>query len=133
MGLLKRATGIVSGVLREKAKTTDPKRSSKWPTVRKHYLAKHPTCAACGGKVLVQVHHKIPFHEDASLELHEDNLISLCIFKLCHSEIGHSGNYSFFNPMVSEHAYQVLSRHITHASAVKLAFACRKPNVPDGI
>jgi 5-methylcytosine-specific restriction endonuclease McrA len=62
-------------------------RSSRWPTVRKHYLAKHPTCAACGSRKDINVHHVVSFHTDPTKELDPTNLITLC--RKHHLEIGH--------------------------------------------
>lgn len=79
------------------------KRSGKWPTVEKHFLEAHPTCAACGGKERLNVHHCIPFSTDPKLELDEANLITLCMGKSeCHLLIGHGNNFRFFNKNVKE-------------------------------
>ena len=83
-------------------------RSSKWPTVRKHHLIANPTCAVCGGSEMLEVHHKLPFHLDASLELNLSNLITLCESKkngvTCHLFVGHLGSYKSFNKNVEEDA-----------------------------
>ena len=83
-------------------------RSSKWPTVRKHHLIANPTCAVCGGSEMLEVHHKLPFHLDASLELDPTNLITLCESKkngvTCHLWFGHLGSYKSFNKNVEEDA-----------------------------
>jgi hypothetical protein len=99
---------VVQGLAREhivKAIT----RSGEWPTVRKHFLEKNPTCAACGGKSMLNVHHKQPFHLDPRLELDENNLITLCIKNLCHVEIGHGDDYKAYNPNVEYDAKAVLA------------------------
>ncbi len=57
MSLLKHIKDITQG----KAKLGQH-RSNHWPTVRKHFLEKNPTCVVCGGKKKVEVHHKMPFH-----------------------------------------------------------------------
>lgn len=62
-------------------------RSSKWPTFRKHYLAAHPGCAACGTLESVELHHIQPFHERPELELDESNVIGLC--REHHFTLGH--------------------------------------------
>ena len=51
------------------------KRSNHWPTVRKHWLEIHPSCAACGGLDHTQVHHIQPFHLNPELELEPTNFI----------------------------------------------------------
>ena len=101
--ILKHVKDIIQG----KA-TVGQKRSSKWPTVRKHHLEAHPTCAVCGGDKVLEVHHKISFAQNPDLELDPNNLITLCESKsyglLCHLVIGHRGNYKKINPDVVEDA-----------------------------
>jgi len=77
-------------------------RSSKWPTVRKHFLEKHPYCEVCGSKNNLNVHHMKPFHLEPELELDESNLITLCEGKSvnCHFLFGHFCNWKNFNPDV---------------------------------
>ena len=99
---------IVQGLVREHV-TKPLTRSGEWPTVRKHFLEKNPTCAACGGKKLLNVHHKEPFHLDPKLELDETNLITLCIRNLCHVEIGHGDDYKAYNPNVAVDAKETLT------------------------
>lgn len=77
------------------------KRSSHWPTVRKQYLLKHPTCAVCGGKDKLELHHIRPFHLHPDLELDPTNFITLCEANKgglnCHLAVGHLGNFKSFN------------------------------------
>jgi hypothetical protein len=84
------------------------KRSSKWPTVRKHHLEQHPACEVCGGTEKLEVHHKRPFHLLPELELDPANLITLCEANHgglnCHLAIGHLGNFKAFNPTVADDA-----------------------------
>lgn len=84
------------------------KRSNQWPTTRKKHLVTNPFCAVCGGKEKIEVHHKVPFHTDPSLELEPSNLITLCESKshgvVCHLFIGHSGNYKKINENVDADA-----------------------------
>jgi hypothetical protein len=79
-------------------------RSNKWPAVRKAHLKNNPTCAACGGKSKLEVHHIKPFYIEPSLELDLTNLITLCESKsygvVCHLHYGHLGNYKKVNPDV---------------------------------
>lgn len=83
-------------------------RSNRWPTIRKQHLKNNPTCAVCGGTSKLEVHHKIPFHENSDLELDSNNLITLCESKsfgvVCHLFIGHAGNYKNINNNVDEDA-----------------------------
>ena len=81
-------------------------RSNKWPTVRKHYLEKHPACEVCGHTKDLQVHHCKPFHLNPSLELDETNLITLCERGEdgCHLIFGHLYDFHAFNPNVREDA-----------------------------
>ncbi len=91
------------------------KRSSKWRSVRKAFLKKHPRCAVCGGNVKVEVHHIIPFFLRPDLELDRGNLITLCEGKKtinCHCAIGHGCNYKDFNPDVvkdAEHFHDLIT------------------------
>ena len=79
------------------------KRSSKWPKVRKAYLKKNPTCEACGRKNSLEIHHKIPFNLDHTLELEHSNLITLCSKGMeCHISWGHLGNYKYYNPNIEK-------------------------------
>jgi 5-methylcytosine-specific restriction endonuclease McrA len=78
-------------------------RSSKWPEVRKKWLETNNSCAACGCKNNLQIHHCIPFHLDRSKELDPTNFITLCEGKggrEDHLMIGHLGNWKSINPDV---------------------------------
>lgn len=80
-------------------------RSPHWEKVRSDYLKEHDSCAACGRKEHLQVHHKQPFHSHPDLELDPTNFITLCEYKKeseCHLKIGHLGNWKKFNPNVVE-------------------------------
>ena len=106
--------GHLKDVLKGKAPIFN-KRSSKWPTVRKHFLETNISCSACGWTQDLEVHHIIPFHVDPSLELNPSNFIVLCD-KLgkdnCHLAIGHLGNFKQENPMVKEDAAENLSKSL---------------------
>ena len=76
-------------------------RSPKWAHVEKAFLADNPSCAACGSKRHLQVHHVAPFHLHPELELEQSNLLVLCMDEAeCHLEIGHGGYFSAWNPNV---------------------------------
>lgn len=99
MQLLKHIKDVVQG------KTTVEKpRSSRWPAVRKAWLALHPVCAVCGGVKKVEVHHKEPFHLFPEKELDPKNFITLCESKgngvNCHLFFGHLGNFKQYNDLV---------------------------------
>lgn len=83
-------------------------RSGKWRKLRKEYLKRNPSCAACGGTTKLEVHHLVPVSMDRSLELVESNLLVLCESRshgiLCHLAIGHRGNYRKHNPTAREDA-----------------------------
>jgi hypothetical protein len=84
-------------------------RSGRWRTVRKDFLEAHPTCAACGGTKWLNVHHKMPFHDEPEKELDPNNLITLCMGKNeCHLKIGHGNNFKCFNDKVTEMAKEDL-------------------------
>jgi 5-methylcytosine-specific restriction protein A len=77
-------------------------RSVRWPAVRRAHLKAHPTCAACGGRARLNVHHLRPFHLYPELELDPENLLTLCEGGVaatnCHLLFGHGGNWSRYNP-----------------------------------
>lgn len=83
-------------------------RSGHWPVIRKQHLEKNPTCAVCGGKDKLEVHHMRPFHLHPDLELELSNLITLCESEKnginCHLLMGHLGNFKSFNIHVVEDA-----------------------------
>lgn len=78
-----------------------PPRSRLWRRVRTEHLTKNPSCAACGGRRKLEVHHLIPFHLAPELELEPSNLLTLCERKRlgvnCHLFFGHLGNYRTLN------------------------------------
>lgn len=76
----------------------DRPRSGKWPRIATAHLANNPTCAVCGGKLDLDVHHVLPFHLYPKLELDRQNLITLC--RHHHFLFGHLENWSAFNPLV---------------------------------
>ncbi len=105
------------------------KRSDKWPTVEKHFREAHSTCAACGGKERLNVHHCMPFHLDPSKELDTTNLITLCMGeKECHLHIGHGGSFKQYNPNVRRDAAEALAHPAKFDVIVKQAMANRKAN-----
>lgn len=87
-------------------------RSGKWRGVRNDHLANHSTCAACGDKRMLNVHHVQPFHLFPELELEPTNLITLCEVPShsCHFMIGHLASWSAYNPHVREDAARMLER-----------------------
>ena len=77
------------------------KRSSGWSKVRKAHLDLFPTCAVCGGKEKLEVHHLKSFHEHPELEEDMTNLITLCESGHnginCHLFCGHRGSFQSIN------------------------------------
>lgn len=75
-------------------------RSGSWPTVRKHFLQSpgNDSCAVCGSKEKLEVHHVDPFHLNPEKELDPTNLITLCHEH--HFHLGHLGNWKNSNPNV---------------------------------
>jgi 5-methylcytosine-specific restriction endonuclease McrA len=100
MSIIKKIKDTIQGI--------PGKRSSKWQTVRKHYIEKNNVCAICGSTEVLEVHHKKPFHLDPTLELDPNNLITLCESKkngvTCHLWFGHLGDYHSFNENIEEDA-----------------------------
>lgn len=70
-------------------------RSPRWFAVRAAHLRQFPTCAACGGKSDLEVHHVVPFQLDPSLELVPANLLTLC--EPHHLLFGHLMNWQSWN------------------------------------
>lgn len=75
-------------------------RSPQWPKVRANHLIVQPCCQACGVATGLEVHHKVPVHVDASLELDTMNLITLCERNGCHFLFGHGRDWRAFNGKV---------------------------------
>lgn len=124
---IKHAVNLLRNSLRDVG--VSEKRSSQWPTVEKHFIEKNPTCAACGGKERLNVHHCMPFHLDKALELDEKNLITLCMGeKECHLHIGHSGSFKLYNPNVRKDAADALAHPSNFDKIVKKAAAEAKQN-----
>lgn len=71
-------------------------RSPKWPELRKEHLKNNPSCAGCGRKDGLEVHHIEPVHLNPDRELDPENLITLCD-KYCHFAIGHLMDYKSWN------------------------------------
>lgn len=95
-------------VIRENRKSRA--RSPRWDDVRDSFLCANPACAACGGTFMLQVHHVVPFHVEAGLELEETNLLTLCMGEFdCHLKLGHGGSFRHYNPQVREHAVSFLN------------------------
>lgn len=74
-------------------------RSPKWRKVRGEHIKRNPTCAACGRKEGLEVHHVIPYHVDNTKELDPNNLITLC-GKYCHFVFGHFMDWKSWNENV---------------------------------
>jgi hypothetical protein len=86
------------------------KRSTKWPMVRKKHIEKNPTCAVCGSKEELQVHHCIPFYIEELKELEEENLITLCEKNNCHFMFGHLCCWHSYNSNIREDAAKMLEK-----------------------
>jgi hypothetical protein len=90
------------------------KRSSHWPTVEKHFREGHSTCAACGSKNRLNVHHILAFHIHPELELDTNNLITLCMsIKECHLRLGHGSDFRAYCPDIRRYAEQVNKKEKT--------------------
>jgi hypothetical protein len=122
MGLVNK----VKGIAREAVKAA--RRSTGWSAVRKKHLADNPRCAACGTNKMLQVHHIKPFKEQPELELDPSNLITLCLIKDCHVDIGHGGHYKFYCSDVLVICASVTAGHLSLNQAKQLAKNLRKLN-----
>ncbi len=87
-------------------------RSPHWKALRRKWLAANPTCAGCGTKQFLQVHHKMPVSWDVIRELEWDNLMTLCESPewMCHLRLGHSGSWLSRNPQAEKTAEEQLYR-----------------------
>lgn len=85
-------------------------RSPQWPAVRAAHLALCPSCAACGGREHLQVHHKKPVHMFPELELEPANLVTLCEGpgRGCHFIFGHLYSWHSFNKNVDKDSARML-------------------------
>lgn len=84
-------------------------RSGKWKTVRAAHLERNPSCAACGKKKDLEVHHLTPVHVRPDLELEPGNLITLCADP-CHLVHGHLMSWTRFNPTCEEDCQRYLAK-----------------------
>lgn len=88
-----------------------PARSPKWAAVRGAHLKRNPTCAACGSKDNLEVHHVRPFHLFPNLELDPANLMTLCENGgNCHLMLGHLKNWKSYNIDVRKDAEVLLQK-----------------------
>jgi 5-methylcytosine-specific restriction endonuclease McrA len=85
------------------------RRDSRWPALRAAHLRAFPTCASCGGKDVLEVHHAVPVHIDPSRELDPTNLITLCEKRRCHLIVGHIWNWKLMNTKVRDIAAALLA------------------------
>jgi 5-methylcytosine-specific restriction endonuclease McrA len=99
----------VVGPVREIAKMMGTKRSGKWIEVRTYFVEEHPTCAVCGTKKKLNVHHIVPFHLRPDLEMDESNLITLC--RKHHFTFGHLGYWRSWNTTIVEDAKVWLQKY----------------------
>ena len=75
-------------------------RSPLWANVRKEHIKMNPSCIACASTEKVEVHHIVPFHIDAVLELDDSNLLTMC--RSCHLVLGHLKDFKMNNTRVVE-------------------------------
>lgn len=87
--------------------------------MRRAFLARNPSCAVCGGRKGLNVHHIEPFHLRRDLELRASNLITLCEGNRtinCHLRFGHLGNYARkYNPRIRTEAAKWRTRFTAKA------------------
>ena len=92
---------------RESLKLGGKARSSRWPSFKREFEKKNPKqCAVCGNKN-ASLHHKVPFAQNQSLELVENNCIWLCEGEGTlnhHRGHGHLGSYLSWNEKIDEDA-----------------------------
>lgn len=98
LGFVKRLITIFAG----SSQPMEAARSPKWNKTRDAFIAKNPSCSACGQKTELEVHHCLPYHLRPDLELLESNLIVLC--HDCHYYFGHLKNWKSYNDFVRQDA-----------------------------
>ena len=93
-------------------------RDSRWPAVRRRHLERYPTCAACGARDNLEVHHVIPVGHARrigreELQLDPLNLISLCgPPRDCHWWLGHACDDRKWRPDVRRLAQVILTSEV---------------------
>ena len=104
--MIKHILKVAKSLVREFKKNN--LRSPQWRSIQHKYLKENPTCASCGSKKHLQVHHIQPYHLYPQLELTSSNLITLCMdAHECHLLIGHGDNFKAYNPNVVEDSAKV--------------------------
>jgi len=102
MSIVKTITEYLAGM---------PARSPRWSGVRGAHLKRNPTCAACGTRDKLEVHHIHPFHLFQNLELEPSNLLTLCeTGGNCHIMLGHLKNWKSYNLGVRKDAEVLLQK-----------------------
>jgi hypothetical protein len=81
-------------VARYSARRLLERRSKAWPAAERRFLARFPSCEACGGQDKLQVHHRKPVHIDLCMAPDRD----------CHFLVGHGGSFRAYNPEVEQDA-----------------------------
>ncbi len=76
-------------------------RYPQWRKLRAAHLKIEPSCAACGTKKDLDVHHIIPVSVNPQRELDPTNLVTLCSAR-CHLVFGHFMSYTCYNPDVRQ-------------------------------
>ncbi|MCK9569335.1 hypothetical protein M0R72_10395 [Candidatus Pacearchaeota archaeon] len=86
----------------------DKKRHKDWAKKSKAWLKKHNRCELCDSKLgaedtELEVHHAFPYHLYPEKEMDEQHWHALCRKPHdCHRLFGHLGDFSLFNPVLSE-------------------------------
>lgn len=105
-----RAAGLVAAPL--EGYKPSVRRHKDWAKRSKEFLKLHPTCAACGGRENLTVHHVWPFHLYRHLEMVEDFWLPLCEGSVvnCHLLFGHLGLWASWNMHAVEDAAEWLRK-----------------------
>lgn len=87
--------------------------SGRWRVTRAEHLARNPTCAACGGRSHLHVHHVVPVASDPSRIHDPGNLLTLCTSYAagvnCHLFFGHGGSWQHYNKHARRDAAEFLA------------------------
>lgn len=100
---------LVNFCYRKPAHLRDP----RFHALARKFIQDNPRCIACGTRLMLQCHHRVPVHVNKSLELDPANYRALCMFpgRACHFHIGHCGtSWMAWNPNVDEDAAKAMAR-----------------------
>ena len=85
-------------VFRARHPDFDPRRLPDVRRAMRDHLRKFGSCAWCGARRWLQVHHIKPVSKNPELAADTNNMLTLCGHRGCHRVIGHYGDFRRINP-----------------------------------